>query len=227
MARKSIVQKIRALKNKTVQNGCTEAEALAAAAMAARLMAEHQLSEQSINITESASRSKEKGRSSIGNLWSVIAWCTNTKCIVLGFDNGTLINFVGRDPGPEIAIYLREVCERAIQTELKKFRSGKFYQSRRKQSTKRAASKDFTEGMVIRLCTRLMELFEDTHDDAACDEANYALQESYSGSLPVKQHKRKERYSQAGNSGWWAGGTVALNHGVNGGNETQALGDLR
>jgi len=223
----NIKTKIRALQNKTVKNGCTEAEAMSAAQMAAKLMAEYKLSDASVCMTEKASRSKQKGKSSLGKLWAVIAWCTNTKCIVLGFDNGTLINFVGRDPRPEIAVYLREVCERAIQTELKKFRSSSFYKSRRKQATKRAASLDFIEGMVIRLCVRLQELFESHHSDGACERADRALKDSYGETLPVEQPKRKERYDTASNSGWCAGGNVPINHGVPDGEAILHLEDFR
>lgn len=212
---RSMKEKIAALRAKTRGAGCTEAEALAAAELAARLMREHNLSEADIVMEEAVAREPTVKPTWRATVATVIAYCTNTASIVLiDRRQGAAILFVGRAPGPKIALYLRDVCFRAVATELKAFKSGRFYRGRRSLATRRQASADFVEGMVTRLCGRLIELFGPSSDDRARDEAHAIVEQRFAGAVAHRKPGRETRYSQAAAEGWTAGGDVALHRGV-------------
>ena len=216
MSRARMKEKIAALRAKTRSAGCTEAEAMAAAELAAKLMADHGLSDAEMEMTEASAREETSRATWRTTLASVIAYCTNTASISLIDRNvgGGEILFVGRDPGPEIAVYLRDVCFRAVARELKAFKSGAFYRRRRTIATRRQAAADFVEMLVVRLSARLHDLFGPTIDDAAIQSARNALQARFKGSVTHRPPERKTRFSEAAGAGWRAGGTVPLNRGV-------------
>ena len=215
MASDKLKAKIAGLRSKTRANGCTEAEALAAAEAAARLMREHGLDEVDLVMTEASSPDNSVKATWRTKLSAAIAFCTNTAAIlVVDPQNGGSFVFVGRAPGPEIGLYLREVCFRAVTSELAAFKRSEFYGRRRTVRTKRQASADFVEGIVGRLVQRLVELFRPSIDKAARDEAKVALARRHEGCMSMRMPERKLRFSEAAARGWVAGDAIALNHGV-------------
>lgn len=225
MADQKIRDRIRRLMEMTAARGCTEAEALSAAAKAAELMRQHGLSEQDLVMDVQASKAKAGGRSERSRLWPTIALCTNTDHVVITRRNGDLdVEFVGRAPGPEIAVYLRTVCERAIDREIASFKEGKFYRRRRSLATKRAAVRDFTIAMTLRLQLRLVELFRDTIDPIAGQEARRALAERHPSMETISRPDRDERFWEASMAGSRAGNNVPLAHGVGGGADRLMIG---
>lgn len=216
MSNTSIKAKIRALRAKTRASGCTEAEAIAAAELAAKLMREHGLAEDDLVMGEASASEPTMRATWRSTVAAAVGYCTNTASIVL-IDRGTRsaeIVFVGRAPGPEIALYLRDVCFRAVEREIRVFKQGEFYRRRRLLVTRRAAIADFIAGFVRRLCLRLMELFEPLHDETARDEAKQALARRYTNAVAHQSKPRKTRYSEAAVSGWRSAANVSLNHAV-------------
>lgn len=210
--------KIAALQSKTEARGCTEAEAMAAAALAARLMAEHDFDQAEIEITE-ATAPDSSVRTTNRTTWrdklsAAIALYTNCAWLIRTGSGDVL--FVGREPGPDIAAYLRDVCFRAVDQALREFKTTPFYTRRRKLSTRRAAAADFVDGMAIRLIVRLAELFKPVRNEAARQEAKQALVKRSPGSVTIPIKSRKERYAGAATAGWRAGAEVGLHHGVDG-----------
>lgn len=214
MTKDTILRRLRALRAMTTANGCTEAEAMAAAEKAAAIMRDAGLSEEDLEISEVGSRVRGKGRAISSKLWPVIAYCTNTKSIVVTSSGGSACVFLGREPGPEIADYLRDLCDRAIKREVATFKATTWYRRRRSLATKRQAVADFTNGMVTRLASRLREVFADNIDEAAKDQAKKAFEARYSGGKAIKHPDAPGRYSEAANSGWVRGGSVPLSRGV-------------
>lgn len=214
-----IKKKIAALLAMTLAAGCTEAEAMAAATKAADLMREHGLSEADITIGQASVAHATKGRSARDDLWKIVGHCTNTACTVqhvTGRPGADLI-FVGRDPGPEIAVYLVAVLNRALDTAIADFKASPFYVRRRAAATRRAAVQDFTKGMVRRLADRLIEVFGPTINKAANAVAAAARDAQFSGAkVIVKAEPAKARFDDAIWSGWAAGGRVNLAQGVHG-----------
>lgn len=216
--RERLRSKIAALQAKTEASGCTEAEAMAAAALAARLMAEHDFDQAEIEMTE-ATAADNSTRTTNRTTWrdklsAAIAYYTNC-AMLIRCDRGDIL-FVGREPGPDIAAYLRDVCFRAVDRAQREFKETPFYTRRRKLSTRRAAAADFIDGMVLRLTVRLGELFKPIRNEAARQEAKQALAKREPGTVPVVLKERKERYAGASSAGWRAGADVGLHHGVGG-----------
>lgn len=219
--------KIAALQAKTADNGCTEAEAMAAAGLAARLMAEHNFDQADIEMTE-ASAPDRSARTTNRTTWrdkvsAAIALYTNCAWMIRAGSGDIL--FVGREPGPGIAAYLRDVCLRAVDRALREFKTTPFYTRRRKLSTRRAAAADFVDGMAIRLMVRLAELFKPVRNEAALQEAKQALVKRSPGSVTIPIKSRKERYAGASTAGWRAGAEVGLHHGVGGASAPLAIED--
>lgn len=206
--------RIAALKAKTQASGCTEAEALAAAEMAARIMAEHGLSDLDVEI--GAARARE---TTVKATWRTciaasVRHATNTAGVHL-IGSGE-IEFVGRDPWPEVAAYLYAVMVQAVERETARFKTGDTYKRRRTLKTRRVAVADFVSALTVRLRLRLMELFRDTISQPAREEAKQALAVRYTGTLAHTLPPRKVRFSEAAGEGWAAGGNVTLSHGVAG-----------
>lgn len=218
MATDSIKQKIAALLQMTSASGCTESEALAAATKAAALMRQHGLSEADITIGQTSVPHATKGRSARDDLWSAVAFCTNTAPTIqhVPGQRGSELTFTGRDPGPEIAAYLVEVLNRALDTAIAEFKAGPFYSRRRTEATRRAAVRDFTLGMVARLSRRLIDIFKASIDKSANAVAKAARDERFAGSKPINHAAAKTRFQDAAWSGWVAGSRVTLAHGVHG-----------
>ena len=220
--RDALKVKIAGLRAKTRAAGCTEAEALAAAALAAELMARHGLDEADMVMTDATARETSSAPTWRNSLCETIATCTNTAVIMRPADSA--ITFVGRDPGPEIALYLRDVCFRAVRTEERAFKASTFYRRRRSLSTRRQAADDFRNGLVLRLQDRLRALYAVVRSDDAIAEAKQALQRQFPNRVTVSRTLRPERYSEAGTAGWLAGGAVALNRGVGGAAAPKRIG---
>lgn len=225
--RERLKAKIAALLAKTEAAGCTEAEAMAAAAAAARLMAEHDFDQAEIEMSETTAPDSSV-RSNNRTTWrdKITGACAlYTNCAWMIDGPAGVVVFVGREPGPDIAAYLRDVCIRAVERALREFKTTPFYTRRRKLSTRRAAAADFVEGMVIRLILRLSELFRSIRNDACRQEAKYALAKRSTGQVSTKMTERKLRFSDAAGAGWGAGGQVALHHGVAGTGSPKLIGD--
>lgn len=210
-----IKAKIAALRAKTSAAGCTEAEALAAAELAARLMADHGLSEADMVMSEALGAGETARPTWRTKLGAVIGVCTNCATLVLyGGAGNTEILFTGRAPGPEIAVYLRDVCIRAVEAELRRFKAGEFYRRRRSAATRRQAAADFVDGMVDLLSRRLFHMFRSTMDRAAIAEAKEARAARHGSATAFALQERKGRFFEASHAGRKAGSEVALNHGV-------------
>lgn len=212
--RSKIAAKIAALRAKTANAGCTEAEALAAAELAARLMAEHGLSDADIEMVSASSPERTVRATWRSTLAAAIATVTNTASILR--PDLSEIEFIGRDPGPEIAAYLYTVLVRAVERSAREFKETSVYRRRRTIKTRRTALLDFTAGMVQRLRLRLYQLFRPTIDKGASEAAGRALAARFPDSHGWSAPQKKERFVDAAGAGWRAGGDVTLAHGVGG-----------
>lgn len=210
----SLKAKIAALRAKTQSAGCTEAEAIAAAEMAAKLMREHGIADADLAMSEAEVTEKTTRVTWRTKVAATVAHLTNTAVMMTVTSAGPTITFIGREPGPEIALYLRDICFRAVETEVKGFKAGTFYKRRRTVSTRRQAVADFTAGLIQRISWRLLELFKDQRRADHKTEAEAALVRRFPRAVDVKIKKIKARFSQAATDGWIAGGRVEIHHGV-------------
>lgn len=223
-AREKLRQRVRALLDKTVGRGCTEAEALAAAELAAKLMRDHGIAPSELEMDRRRSRSASRGRAIKAKLWPVIAWCTNTACIIVEVDGHTAVEFIGREPGPQIAVYLRDVTETALAAGVRRFRDEPFYRRRRSDKMRRQAVAEFTLGFVNRLSRRLEAVFGPQVCAAERAAARRALEAIHPETRPVAPRSASPHFWEARQHGWEAGGKVHLGHGVPGGKAPLAIG---
>lgn len=211
--RSKIAAKIAALRAKTTNVGCTEAEALAAAELAAQLMAEHGLSETEIEMVSASAEERTTRATWRARVAGAVCVATNTAAV---FHPGTAFEFIGRAPGPEVAAYLYAVMTNAIVRGSRDFKWSAEYRRRRTTKTRRAALADFATGMVARLRIRLFELFRSTMSDDELKAARRALAEWHPNTQRMGMPDRKPRFADAVAAGLDAGRSVTLAHGVGG-----------
>jgi hypothetical protein len=127
--RKSIVNKLRALRAKTVENGCTEAEAMSAAEKVEQLLAQYAVSRDELDersfqeaayIKANFKRDHRLRHKSIwlavGNIASLCecrAWFPHET----GGHSGSDVVYYGEEQDVELAVYLTGVIEKAIESE--------------------------------------------------------------------------------------------------------------
>jgi len=159
---------------------------------------------------------KTKGKSPRDRLWPAVATCTNTACIYVASWDASTISFVGRGAGPEIAVYLVALLNRAVDHAVAEFKATTAYRRRRSDKTRRAAVHDFTVGMVERLCSRLRHLFAASISDAERAKAKGALERQFPNRETVGVRAKTIKNPSAASAGYAAGGRVQIAHGVGG-----------
>lgn len=155
--------RIQALRAKTIDNGCTEGEALAAAAKVSELLDRHDLSLSDVEIREApceerAYETHHKKRIPLDDCIGAIAeFCD---CRVWREKNrageGRYV-FFGLRSDVEVAHYLTEVIDTAVRTELGRYKTSSEYQRFRHQE-RHLANASFALGMVASIADRLMAI---------------------------------------------------------------------
>ena len=212
--REKLTAKIAALRAKTTASGCTEAEAIAAAERAAELMREHGLTDADIEMSAASAKETTRRPTWRSTVAGIVSYVTNSSSVL--HPEEKRIEFIGRDPGPEIAAYLYAVLVNAVERGVREFKEGQVYKRRRTTATRKVAVGDFISGMVVRLDVRLRELFHPTISKEARAEAKSALALRYPRLVNWSPPKKKTRFNEALNAGWRAGEKVTLAHGVAG-----------
>jgi hypothetical protein len=155
-----LVQRIRALRAKTVEHGCTEAEALAAAEKVAELLDRHGLSLSEIDLRRQRCEgigiaTDRRRRAPIDDCVGTIGAFFDCRVWVETSPTGTLhYVFFGLPGDVQAAEYLYEMVERAFESETEKFRAGTFYQDT-PTSHRRSATNSFQIGMARGICAKL------------------------------------------------------------------------
>ncbi|SPU55909.1 Protein of uncharacterised function (DUF2786) [Brevundimonas vesicularis] len=158
--RERIAARIRALRAKTVENGCTEAEAMAATEKLAQLLADYNMTMDEADLRASPFGDHvHDAAGTVGlKLWkpaSAIAKLTNTRYWTGGRAAPTRITFVGLTHEVEIAAYLLAICERAMRTESAAIMRAVRHLPHIKQA---ARVMPFLDGMADRLAARILAL---------------------------------------------------------------------
>jgi hypothetical protein len=119
--REALFARLRALAAKTVENGCTEAEAIAAAAKLAALLEQHNVTLDEAELRASPfSQHEERHADEVGaRLWKVargISVLTDTRWWISGPGVHPIeIGFFGFDHEVVVARYLLEICAGAMR----------------------------------------------------------------------------------------------------------------
>ena len=188
-----IKARIKALTEKTVTNGCTEAEAMSAADMVGRLLERYALSMDEIEIRSSRCVQREvplggqRRRPIDGCVPAIARFCDckvwlapATGDHVAGeAPRGKCYAFFGFETDAELATYLYAVIERAIVTETNNF---KLTHPRLRAVKLRQGAASFQHGMVARVSARLDALHEER-------EASVSAQRSTGTALILAKHR--------------------------------------
>ena len=212
--------RIKALAEKTVSNGCTEAEAMAAAEMVGRLLDRYALSMDEIEVREQQCVQVEvriggQRRRPVDCCVTAIARFCDCKVWFSRDELGVSYVFFGFEADTALAAYLLEVIDRAIQTELATFRT---CCQRFKGTALRRASISFQQGMATRVAERLNAMHQ-------ARDAGMAAQRSTGTALMLLKHQVVEEAFQetgirlvSGGGLGWRRVDVAFRHGVEAGN---------
>jgi hypothetical protein len=157
--RDSIIKKIQLLKQKTVSNGCSEAEAMSAAEKILQLLTEYDLSMTEVEMKSQVYQDSfieidGSVRKPIHDLVSVIGVFTDTK---VWFEKGHkkfIYHFFGSKNDVEFAHYLFDLFSNSMDFEYTKYQKTREYSF---IGGKKARS-PFYKGMAIRLNERLREM---------------------------------------------------------------------
>lgn len=158
--REALARKVRALKQKTVGNGCTEEEALAAAELLVKLLAEHNMTmdEADIREDEFAHTAVKNDDPVMQRIWTVgvaVAKLTGAR-YWSDYDKGAPeAHFFGFEHEVMVASYMLTICHRACTDacEEQERALALFTQVRRRR--KLGA---YLDGMVDRLSKRILDM---------------------------------------------------------------------
>ena len=161
----SLVQRLQALQNMTVANGCTESEALVAAGKAAELLERYGLSMQELKAAapnqlcdqNSVNCGRPRHTHEVQFLAPVIAEFTKTKTWISRTSTEVQMTFFGLKPDVQIALYLFNVFRAAMETEWTLYF---VCYGVEQHFNRRTARRSFMLGMTKRLRARICELIE-------------------------------------------------------------------
>ncbi|RJF94824.1 DUF2786 domain-containing protein [Oleomonas cavernae] len=160
-----IKAKIRALRSKTMANGCTEAEASAAMQKAAALMATYGVDAEGAEIMSSAPIALTRARYLFpySLLWHAIEdvcrASSSWKAVRRGKGWEYRLVFAAREPDMLMAEYLYEVLDRAISRVCADFRKDKTWRLKRSRKTRDLAMEAHMTGFCLRLWERMNSIF--------------------------------------------------------------------
>jgi hypothetical protein len=244
--KEKLIQKIKAIREKTLENGCTEQEAYIAAAMVEKLMNDYDIS-----LTEVEVRGEEwdtleidTGKMVKGDLHHVIIAIgefTDTKVWLsrkfVGFDKRgrrqTMVTycFFGTQKDTEIAHFMYDMLQTAFKQEVKAYQKSKAYQENPNHGRTKTVS--FKLGMSNRLSYRLQEMKQKQqesnqesglmlYDKLAIVEEEFLKQ---TGLKLTKESKRRSKVDYgAYDSGQAAGDRVNISPGVKNSGGLKSLG---
>jgi len=155
--------RIQALRAKTQDNGCTEAEALMAAAKVAELLDRHDLSLSDVELRETLCEprvyeTRRKKRIPLDYCISPIAnFCDCKVWREKNAEGETRYVFFGLRSDTEVAHYMTDLIDNAVRAELGRYKNTKAYQRFRHQD-RHVANASFTLGMAMSIGAKLNEM---------------------------------------------------------------------
>lgn len=233
--RRAAAARIRALLAKTVDNGCTEEEAMIAAAKAGELMDKYGIESSEVEIRAEKcetgghrSRAGKKGdreRSSGTSEVSLVALAIARYCQCKVWRSGAEIMYFGLPHDVEIAVYMTDAIETAMRTSFRKWRKGP---DRPRDVSGHKLRGQFMSAMAARLTARLDEMkkerdgqHHETSDGRSLVLVKNAVVEEQFAELGMRLRKTKPRrtvYSdeRAAAAGRAAGDAYSFNAGIRG-----------
>lgn len=154
-ARRRLRETLAALRARTTDRGCTEAEALAAAEKASELLSKHGLDAAALEFEEC--RMEIGRRTVVDALWPQVAIFCHCKAWYSGCGRSWDLVYFGRWSDVAVAEYLHALLERHVKAATREWQKGEEYRRRRSPKTKREATKAFQQGLVSGLKSKLWD----------------------------------------------------------------------
>jgi Protein of unknown function (DUF2786) len=157
--------RIQALRARTVDNGCTEQEAIAAAAKVAELLDRHDLSLSDVEVAQSQCeravfRTGRKKRMPIESCIGAIAkFCDCRVWREARTEGGIAFVFFGLPPDVTVAQYLAELIDNTVRAELGRYKTSAAY-GKFRHADRALANSSFALGMVASMATKLTAMKE-------------------------------------------------------------------
>lgn len=217
--------RIQALRAKTVDNGCTESEALAAAAKVAELLDRYDLSLSDVELREAACEQlafethRKKRVPLDGCIGAVAHFCD---CRVWREKNAageTRYVFFGLRSDVEVAHYLTELIDGAVRHELGRYKTSKAYQKFR-HNERHLANSSFTFGMVGSVAEKLRAM-KDARDAAnagtgrALVVVKTAVVDAELAKLNLRLRPQRSTSRMVSDSAYEAGGAAGASLAIN------------
>lgn len=145
---RKVRERLRALREKTTENGCTEEEAIAAASKAAELLSKYGLSEEDLSAEFFVfSRRRVGKRSPLEDIWFAGATFADCKAYYQREGSRLYLVFFGRESDILVAEYVFDVLKVACDQAVRAFRTSETFRKRRTAKTRAQAMKVFEEGL--------------------------------------------------------------------------------
>lgn len=160
----SVSKKIKALLSKTVENGCSESEALSSAKKAQELLNKHGLSMSEIEYRASDFETLEintnkKSRDYMYRLINSISYFTDCYSYYNHGKYSTLkYIFFGEKTSTEVANFMFDLLKNSIEFETNNYKNSEEFEELQSYYSTRTILNSFRTGMAIRLAERLREI---------------------------------------------------------------------
>jgi len=234
----SIKNRIRALAAKTVENGCTEAEALSAMEMVGKLLNQYNLSMTQVELeaeeyTLHKTDTGRKQRHVVYFCLNAIAQFTGTKIWFNRSSKSLGYSFFGQESDVLMAKYLYELVITAIDSETARFKKSIVWIE---SNNRKGASTSFQMGMVTRISQRLKQMAQENSNELNKARGNNSLvvlknqlvENAYNKQVGIKLRNSsatsRTTDGHAYHAGKAAGDKVNLNRPVNNGAGMAAIG---
>jgi hypothetical protein len=180
-----IKARIRKLMDRTIDNGCTESEAMAAADMVGKLLAEFNLTMSEVDVRTARCVTLEvfSGVMNRNEMWHVAFTIGRFTTCKVWFRAGKYFYF-GQEQDAQMATYLFQMIRSAVATEWRGFK--KTYTYRRAASLK-TATNSFKQGMTRRIATRLHEMNKANEEAVRLQEVELRSKAREQGALTFEQ----------------------------------------
>lgn len=165
-----IKSRIRALREKTVANGCTEDEAIAAADKAAELLSRHGLVDEDLATDRFVFSLQLIGkRSPLEDIWFAAASFADCKAYYQRIDKKLNLVIFGRERDVLIGEYVLDVLKGACDRAQREFRKTDTFKKRRNTKTRAHALKAFQVGLSKSVIDKIIDGLWRRYGDNAAD----------------------------------------------------------
>ena len=191
--------KIKALSEKTVENGATEQEAMSAMAGVGRLLSQYNLTMSEIDVRTSSFKQialdvGDRQMHPVSFTVMSLARLIDGKVWSSRRNGGCKTVFFGQEQDLELVEYLFKVIKAAIDTETVAFKKNDYYKSLPRFS-KRTATSSFQKGMASHISIRLKNI--KAENDAALKSAA-ALKKTGTDLLVLKKQLTEQEFEKIG-----------------------------